>query len=109
MSLKPFCRDDSSNRDEYSPRTLMLSGPKGTEEELISQCSICGRTEALFNLPGTTEKFCWGCSADFATIILLTTEIDSARLAGVSTDDLQSELCDISRRMLNRSQSAEWG
>jgi len=70
----------------------MLSGPKGTEQELISQCSICGRTEALFDLPGTTEKFCWGCSADFATIIVLTTEIDSATLAGVSTDDLQSEL-----------------
>jgi hypothetical protein len=86
----------------------MLSGPKGTEEELISQCSICGRTEALFDLPGTTEKFCWGCSADFATIIVLTTEIDSATLAGVSTD-LRSELCDISRRMLDRSQSAELG
>jgi hypothetical protein len=76
----------------------MLSGSKGTEEELISQCSICGRTEALFDLPGTTEKFCWGC-----------TEIDSATLAGVSTDDLRSELCDISRRMLDRSQSAELG
>ena len=87
----------------------MLSGPKGTEEELISQCSICGRTEALFDLPGTTEKFCWGCSADFATIIVLTDAIDSATLAGVSTDDLQSELCDISRRMLDRSQSVELG
>jgi hypothetical protein len=86
----------------------MLSGPKGTEEELISQCGICGRTEALFDLPGKTEKFCWGCSADFATIIVLTTEIDSATLAGVSTD-LRSELCDISRRMLDRSRSAELG
>jgi hypothetical protein len=36
----------------------MLSGPKGTEEELMSQCSICGRTEPLFDLPGSTEKFC---------------------------------------------------
>jgi len=87
----------------------MLSGPKGTEQELISQCSICGRMEALYDLPGTTEKFCWSCSADFATIIVLTTEIDSATLAGVSTDDLQSELCDISKRMLDRSQSAELG
>ena len=87
----------------------MLSGPKGTEEELISQCSICGRTEPLFELPGTTEKFCWGCSADFATIIVLTAEIDSATLAGVSTDELQSELCEISKRMLDRSQSAELG
>ena len=85
----------------------MLSGPKGTEEELISQCSICGRMEASFDLPGTTEKFCWGCSADFATIIVLIDAIDSATLAGASTDDLQSELCDLSRRMLDRSQSAE--
>jgi len=87
----------------------MLSGPKGTEEELISQCTICGRTEALFELPGTSEKFCWGCSADFGAIIVLTTEIDSTTLAGDSTDDLRSELCDISRRMLDRSQSAELG
>jgi hypothetical protein len=87
----------------------MLSGPKGTEEALAAKCSICGRMEASFDLPGTTEKFCWGCSADFATIIVLTDAIDSATLAGVSTDDLQSELCDISRRMLNRAQSAELG
>ena len=87
----------------------MLSGPKGTEEELVAKCSICGRMEVSFDLPGTTEKFCWGCSADFATIIVLTTEIDSATLAGVSTDDLRSELCDISRRMLDRSQSVELG
>ena len=59
-------------------------------------------------LPGTTEKFCWGCSVDFATIIVLTDAIDSATLAGVSTDDLQSELCDISRRMLNRAQLRSW-
>jgi hypothetical protein len=85
----------------------MLSGPKGVEEGLVAKCSICGRIEASFRLPGTTEKFCWGCSADFATIIVLTDAIDSARLAGISTDDLQSELCDISRRMLDRSQSAE--
>lgn len=85
----------------------MSSGPKGTEERLLAKCSICGRIEASFDLPGTTEKFCWDCSADFATIIVLTDAIDSATLAGVSTDDLQSELCDISSRMLDRSQSAE--
>jgi hypothetical protein len=87
----------------------MLSGLKGTGEELVAQCSICGRIEASFDLSGTTEKFCWGCSADLATIIVLTDAIDSATLAGVSTDDLQMELCDISRRMLDRSQSAESG
>jgi len=87
----------------------MLSHPKSTEGRVISQCSICGRAEALFDLPGTIKKFCWGCSADFATIIVLIDAIDSATLAGVSTDDLKSELCDISRRMLDRSQSAELG
>jgi hypothetical protein len=87
----------------------MLSGPKGAEEDMVAQCSICGRVEASFALPGTTEKFCWGCSADFATIIVLTTESDSKTLAGVCTDELQSELCDISRRMLERSQSAKAG
>jgi hypothetical protein len=87
----------------------MLSGPKSTKAELIAKCSICGRMEASFDLPGTTEKFCWGCSADFATIIVLIDAIDSATLAGIPTDDLQSELCDISRRMLDRSQSAELG
>jgi hypothetical protein len=87
----------------------MSSGPKGTEDESVAKCSICGRIETSFRLPGTAEKFCWGCSADFATIIVLTDAIDSATLAGVSTDDLQSELCDISRRMLDRAQSVELG
>jgi hypothetical protein len=87
----------------------MLSGPKGTKAELVAKCSICGRMGASFDLPGTTEKFCWGCSADFATIIVLIDAIDSATLAGIPTADLQSELCDISRRMLDRSQSAELG
>ena len=87
----------------------MSSGPKGTEEKLVAKCSICGRMEKSFDLPGTTETFCWGCCADLATIIVLTDAIDSATLAGVSTADLQLELCDIGRRMLDRSQSAELG
>jgi hypothetical protein len=86
-----------------------LSGPKNTKEDLVAQCSVCGRAEASFEFPGTTEKFCWGYSADFATIVVLTTEIDSATLAGVSSDDLRSERCDISRRVLDRSQSVELG
>jgi hypothetical protein len=38
----------------------MLSGPKGTEEELVAKCSICGRMEASFDLPGTSwaQFFC---------------------------------------------------
>ena len=88
---------------------LCYLAPKGAEQDMVAKCSICGRTDTLFDLPGTTEKFCWGCSADFATIILLTDAIDSATLAGVSADDLQSELCDISSRILERSQLAELG
>jgi hypothetical protein len=87
----------------------MLSGPKGTEQSSVAPCSICGRIEASFGLPGTTEKFCCGCSADLATILVLTDEIDSATLAGARTDELISELSDISSRMLGRSQSADLG
>jgi hypothetical protein len=49
------------------------------------------------------------CSADLATAILLTTEIDAATLAGRSTKALISEFGEISNRMLERSQSAELG
>ena len=59
----------------------MLSGPKGTEQDLVGQCSVCGRIEALFELPGRIEKCCFDCSADLATAILLSTEIDAATLA----------------------------
>jgi len=65
--------------------------------------------EALFELLGRTEKCCLGCSADLATAILLSTEIDAATLAGRSTKALASEFSEISSRMLERSQSAELG
>jgi hypothetical protein len=97
----------SSERKSGEKGAFMLCGPKGTEESTVGRCSICGREQASFELPGTTEKFCSGCSADVAAIVVLTTEIDSATLAGVCTDELRSELCAISRRMLERSQSSE--
>jgi hypothetical protein len=87
----------------------MSSGPKGTEQDSIAQCSICGRIAPLFELPGRTEKYCLGCSADLATAILLSTEIDAATMAGRSTRALVSEFSEISSRMLERSQSAELG
>lgn len=31
----------------------MLSGPRGTEQDLVGQCSVCGRIEALSELPGS--------------------------------------------------------
>jgi hypothetical protein len=84
----------------------MLSGPKGTEQDLVGQCSVCGLVEESFELPGRTEKYCRACSADVATAILLTTEIDAATLAGQSTNVMVCEFVDISRRMLDRAQSA---
>jgi len=87
----------------------MLIGPKGTEKVSIERCSVCSRIEELFELPGRTERCCLGCSADLATAILLTTEIDAATLAGRSTKALISEFGEISSRMLERSQSAELG
>lgn len=84
----------------------MLSGPKGTEQDVVGQCSVCGAVAKLFELPGKTEKYCLACSADVATAILLTAEIDAATLAGRSTEAMVCELVELSRRMLDRSQSA---
>ena len=89
--------------------TEMLNGPKGTEQDLVGQCSVCGLVAESFELPGRTEKYCRACSADVASAILLATEIDVATLAGRSTNALVSEFFEISSRMLERSQSAELG
>src|SRR5258708_34819614 len=87
----------------------MVTGPKGTEFELCGRCSVCGHLGELFDLPGRFEKYCLGCSADVATSILLTTEIDAATLAGRSTRELVTEYTCIHIRMLCRAQSTELG
>ena len=87
----------------------MLTGPKGSEQDSVGHCSVCGRIEELFDLPGRIEKYCLECSADLAAALLLTTEIDAATFAGRSTSNLVSEFAEISGRMLERSQSAEMG
>jgi hypothetical protein len=87
----------------------MLTGPKGTEQDSIAQCSVCGRIEELLELPGRIEKCCLECSADLAAAILLSTEIEAATLAGRSTTALVSEFSEISSRMLSRAQFAELG
>src|SRR5258705_2804793 len=69
----------------------MVTGPKGSEQDLSGQCSVCGHRGELFDLPGRFEKYCLGCSADVATSILLTTEINAATLAGRSTSELLTE------------------
>lgn len=86
----------------------MLKG-MSVKQDLIGHCSVCGRVEDLFDLPGRAEKYCLECSADLATAMLLTTEIDAATLAGNSAEALVSEFSEISTRLLERSQSAELG
>jgi hypothetical protein len=76
------------------------------ERNVAKQCGLCGRVRDLFELPGMPEKFCWECSADFATVAQLSTEIGAALRAGRSTDTLESELSETSRRILERTQSA---
>ena len=84
----------------------MSSGPKGSEESSILPCSVCGHGPALFDLPGRNEKYCLQCSADVATSILLTTEIDAATLAGRETKGLVAEFEQLSRSLLQRVQLA---
>jgi len=87
----------------------MLCGPKGSEEPSGEQCGVCGHRTELFELPGRTEKYCLECSADVATSILLTTEIDAATLAGRETEGLVAEFAELGHRMLERPQSErEW-
>jgi hypothetical protein len=70
-------------------------------------CCMCGRTTELFELPGRTEKLCLACSADFATVAVLQTEIDAATLGGQDTGALATEFEQFSRRILTRAQSAD--
>ena len=79
---------------------------ESVQQDLIGHCSICGHIAELFELPGRTGKSCLACSADLATTILLTTEIDAATLAGRDTRALVSEFAEISSRVLSRAQSA---
>ena len=87
----------------------MLNNVEGIDQDLSGCCSVCGRVTELFELPGRIDKFCVECSGDVATAILLTTEIDAATLTGKNTSALVSEFAQISSRMLERAQSAEWG
>jgi hypothetical protein len=78
---------------------------ESTDHDRIGHCSVCGRLGELFELPGRMELCCLACSADLATTILLTTEIDAATLAGRNTGALASEFAEISSRVLSRAQS----
>ena len=77
------------------------------KRNVAKPCGLCGRIRDLFELPGRPEKFCLECGADLATVIQLSTEIGAATRSGESIDALESELSEMSRRMLERSQSAD--
>lgn len=87
----------------------MLNNLEEIDQDSIGRCSVCGCITELVELPGRIDKFCFECSGDVATAILLTTEIDAATLSGGNTDELVSEFAQISGRMLERAQSAELG
>jgi hypothetical protein len=82
----------------------MACGPKGSAEISVEQCAVCGSREELFELPGRIEKYCYECSADVATSILLTTEIDVASRTGDETAELVAEFVQLGRRLLARAQ-----
>ncbi len=63
----------------------MSWGPKGCADPPVLQCSTCGRNTELFELPGRRERYCFKCSADVATSLLLATEIDAATRSGEDT------------------------
>jgi hypothetical protein len=84
----------------------MLRAPKENENAALSQCSVCGHHSDLVELPGINAKYCSECSADVATSILLKTEINAAWLSGQRYDSLAAELAQLSRRLLERAQSA---
>jgi len=81
----------------------------GSGQDPVGQCCICGVFEELFELPERTGRCCISCSADLATVALLTEEIDASTLSGRETDDLIEELNAVGARMLARSQSADFG
>ena len=84
----------------------MLGGPKGSSAtHSVRQCNACGRECELFELPGRREKYCFECSADVATSILLATEIEAAKTSGEDTGSLVVEFLQIGRRLLARAQA----
>jgi hypothetical protein len=85
---------------------LSAYGPKSSEELSSTRCAICGHRTFLVGLPGRTDKYCFECSADVATSVLLKTEIDAATLAGQDANPLVAEFEQLSTRLLARAQSA---
>jgi hypothetical protein len=92
------------NRHARFVEEQMVWGPKGSAGTAVVQCAVCGSHTELFELPGRSEKYCFECSADVATSILLTTEIDAATRSGEETAALVAEFLQLGRRLLSRAQ-----
>jgi hypothetical protein len=82
----------------------MACGPNSCAEPSPLQCTVCGRRTELFELPGRRDKYCLECSAELATSILLTTEIDAATISGEETVGLVAEFVQLKRRLLEKAQ-----
>ena len=83
----------------------MESNLGSAKTDVIGHCSMCGHVAKIFELPGRAEKYCLDCSADLASVAILTDEIDAATLSGSNASALISEFEEISSRMLVRAQS----
>jgi len=81
----------------------MACGPNSCAEPSPLRCAVCGRRTELFELPGRRDKYCLECSADVATSILLTTEIDAATISGEETAGLVAEFVQLKRRLLQKA------
>ena len=87
-----------------------MSEHKGTEEPgLFGSCALCGRYRELSELPGAAGRYCLTCSADLATAVLLTEEIDAGTMNGRDVEGLVAELSELSAEVLTRSQSLDFG
>jgi hypothetical protein len=81
----------------------MACGPNSCREPSLLQCAVCGHRTELYELPGRRDKYCLECSADVATSILLTTEIDAATISGEETAGLVAEFVQLKRRLLQKA------
>ena len=84
-----------------------MSSEGSVAKESVARCSLCGQIRELFELPEEPGKYCFLCSADVATAILLTTEIDAATLAGRVSTALVAEFRELTDGMLRRCQRAD--
>jgi hypothetical protein len=90
----------STRRPDREPGGKTGAGPRTAN----ARCSVCGHHAEIVELPGRSEKYCFECSADVATSLLLTTEIDAATLAGQDAAPLIVEFAQLSTRLLARVQ-----